>query len=44
MGHFWVASGPLYLDKAYPIEKAIVLKRFADYPDSSTKWMFLLDK
>lgn len=42
-GHFWVASGPYYLEKAYPIEKVVVLKRFADYKLPSEKFMFLLD-
>jgi peptide/nickel transport system substrate-binding protein len=37
-GHFWVASGPFYIEKAYPVEGMIHLKRFADYPDPSTKW------
>ncbi len=39
MGHFWVGSGPFYLDQAYPIEKNVVLKRFEDYPDSADRWM-----
>ncbi len=43
MGHFWVASGPFYLEKAYPIEKVVVLKRFADYKLPSEQFMFLLD-
>lgn len=27
-GHFWVASGPFYLEEVRPVEKIIVLKRF----------------
>ncbi len=43
MGHFWVGSGPYYLEKAYPIEKVVVLKRFADYQLPSEQFMFLLN-
>ncbi|GIV74265.1 ABC transporter substrate-binding protein [Caldilinea sp.] len=37
-GHFWIGTGPLYLERAFPIEKTIVLRRFADHPDPSDKW------
>lgn len=37
-GHFWVGSGPLMLERAYPVESVAHLKRFADYRDPSTKW------
>lgn len=37
-GHFWVGSGPFYLERAYPVEKTVHLKRFADYPDPADKW------
>jgi len=37
-GHFWVGSGPFYLDKVYPVEGTITLQRFADYPDPADKW------
>ena len=37
-GHFWVGSGPLYLEKAYPVEKVVHLKRFPDFPDPAEKW------
>lgn len=36
--HFWVGSGPFYLERAYPVEKTVHLKRFADYPDPADKW------
>ena len=32
-GHFWVGTGPLYLERAYPVEKIVHLKRNPDYPD-----------
>jgi peptide/nickel transport system substrate-binding protein len=37
-GHFWIGTGPFYLDKAFPIEMTLTLARFADYPDTADKW------
>ncbi len=37
--HFWVGNGPFYLDSVYPVEKNIVIKRFADFPDPPDKWL-----
>ncbi len=37
--HFWVGQGPFYLDSVYPVEKNIVIKRFADFPDPPEKWL-----
>src|SRR5690606_34692633 len=37
-GHFWVGSGPFYLERAYPVESIVHLKRFADYRDPAGKW------
>ena len=37
-GHFWVNTGPFYLNKVFPVEKTLTLTRFQDYPDSATKW------
>jgi len=42
-GHFWVASGPFYLESADATEKVIHLKRFEDYPDPMDRWLFLLE-
>jgi peptide/nickel transport system substrate-binding protein len=42
-GHFWVASGPFYLESADTTEKIIHLKRFEEYPDPSDRWLFLLE-
>lgn len=36
--HFWVGTGPYYLDKAFLVEKTATLKQFADYPDLSDHW------
>jgi peptide/nickel transport system substrate-binding protein len=37
-GHFWIGTGPYYLDQAFLTEKSLVLKHFADYPDSADRW------
>ena len=37
-GHFWIGTGPLYLERAYPVEGTVSLKRFGDFPDLSEKW------
>jgi peptide/nickel transport system substrate-binding protein len=38
-GHFWVGTGPYYLDKAFTTEKTAVLKNFADFPDLADRWV-----
>jgi peptide/nickel transport system substrate-binding protein len=42
-GHFWVGSGPFYLESADTTEKSVRLKRFEDYPDPMDRWLFLLE-
>lgn len=37
-GHFWIGTGPYYLERAYPVEGTVVLQRFADHPDPATRW------
>ncbi|MGC8958893.1 MAG: ABC transporter substrate-binding protein [Chloroflexia bacterium] len=37
-GHFWIGTGPFYLERAFPVEGTVVLKRFLAYPDLATKW------
>ncbi len=37
-GHFWVGTGPFYLERAFPVEGMVVLKRFPQYPDLAIKW------
>lgn len=37
-GHFWVGTGPYYLDQVFTTEKSLVLKNFADFPDLSDRW------
>jgi peptide/nickel transport system substrate-binding protein len=37
-GHFWIGTGPFWLDKAFPVEKTVSLRRFEDYPDPADRW------
>jgi len=37
-GHFWLGTGPFWLDKAFPVEKTLSLRRFEDYPDLASRW------
>jgi peptide/nickel transport system substrate-binding protein len=36
--HFWVGSGPYYLDQVNSVEGSVVTKNFADFPDLANKW------
>ncbi len=42
-GHFWVGSGPMYLEDVFPVEGVVVLRRFENYPDPADKWLFLTE-
>ncbi len=37
-GHFWLGTGPMYLERAFPLESTVHIRRFEDYPDLATKW------
>jgi len=37
-GHFWVGTGPYYLDQVFTTEKSLVLKHNPDYPDLADRW------
>lgn len=37
-GHFWVGTGPYYLDKVFLTEKTATLKNNGWYPDPSDRW------
>lgn len=37
-GHFWVGSGPFFVDTYDWNAKTLTLTRFEDFPDSSDKW------
>jgi peptide/nickel transport system substrate-binding protein len=36
--HFWVGTGPYYIDEVNPVEGSVVAKHFDDYPDPADKW------
>jgi peptide/nickel transport system substrate-binding protein len=36
--HFWVGTGPYYLDSVSPVEKSLVLKNYSDYADPVDRW------
>jgi peptide/nickel transport system substrate-binding protein len=37
-GHFWVGTGPYFLDKVFTTEKSLVLKQNKDFVDLSDRW------
>jgi peptide/nickel transport system substrate-binding protein len=37
-GHFWIGTGPYFLQRAFPVEGTVILERFEDYPDPANKW------
>lgn len=37
-GHFWVGLGPLYLERAFPVEQSAQLRRFEGFADPPEKW------
>jgi peptide/nickel transport system substrate-binding protein len=37
-GHFYIGTGPLFLQRAFPVEGTLILQRNEAYPDSAEKW------
>ena len=37
-GHFWVNTGPYFLQRAFPVEGTLILQHNPDYPDLATRW------
>ncbi|MCS7056713.1 MAG: ABC transporter substrate-binding protein [Thermoflexales bacterium] len=37
-GHFWIGTGPYYLDKVFSVEKTLTLKHNPDFQDPADKW------
>lgn len=37
-GHYWVATGPYYLDKVFTTEKTVTLKHNPDFVDLADEW------
>lgn len=40
-GHFWIGTGPFWLDGVFPTEKTLTLRRFEAYPDAAGRWQRL---
>ena len=36
--HFWVSTGPFFLQKAFPVEGTLILQHNDAYPDMATRW------
>ncbi len=37
-GHFWVGTGPYFLDQVFTTEKSLVLKNNPEFPDLADRW------
>ncbi|HEY5729315.1 MAG TPA: ABC transporter substrate-binding protein [Anaerolineales bacterium] len=37
-GHYWVNSGPYYLDKVFSVEKTLTIRQNANYIDLADEW------
>jgi peptide/nickel transport system substrate-binding protein len=37
-GHFWIGTGPFYIERAFPVEGTLILQRNTVYPDQSGRW------
>ncbi|MFN2186483.1 MAG: ABC transporter substrate-binding protein, partial [Anaerolineae bacterium] len=37
-GHFYIGTGPFFLQRAFPVEGNIILQHYDAYPDSADKW------
>ncbi len=36
--HYWVNTGPFFLQKVFPVEGTLILQHNPDYPDPATRW------
>lgn len=37
-GHFWLGTGPFFMERAFPVEGTLILQRNVNYPDPADKW------
>jgi peptide/nickel transport system substrate-binding protein len=37
-GHFWIGTGPYYLEGAFPVEGTVITKPNVNYPDDASRW------
>jgi len=38
-GHFWVGTGPYYMDKVFTVEGTVLLKNNPNFLDTADKWL-----
>ncbi|MEN4010404.1 MAG: ABC transporter substrate-binding protein [Bellilinea sp.] len=38
-GHFWIGTNVFYLERAFPVEGTVILKRFIDHPVPADRWL-----
>jgi peptide/nickel transport system substrate-binding protein len=37
-GHFWIGTGPYYLERGFPVEGTVILQHNPDFPDPADRW------
>jgi peptide/nickel transport system substrate-binding protein len=37
-GHMYLGTGPLYIQRAFPVEGTLIMQRYPNYPDMADKW------
>ncbi len=37
-GHFWLGTGPFFLQRVFPVEGTLILQHNPDYPDMADRW------
>jgi peptide/nickel transport system substrate-binding protein len=40
-GHYWVGTGPFFMQRAFPVEGTVILERYPEFPDPADKWAAL---
>ncbi len=38
-GHFWIGTNVFYLERAFPVEGTVVLRRYNDYSEKADRWL-----
>ncbi len=38
-GHFWIGTNVFYLERAFPVEGTVILKRYVNYAEPADKWL-----
>lgn len=37
-GHIYLGTGPLFIQKAFPVEGTVIMQRYVPFPDMADKW------